>query len=162
MHFGDIFTNTMQLALITNWDYYVVLCCIVVSVTNVDGRVNSDKCKRCQFTDILNHVMSAILSLSIDGKSVACTVRRMWCISYRCNLIMNPQRTRNHPRAQITTMPSLGSVKQYSQSCVANYSTLMVILPMPCWGCRVKPHGMAVPSDAFTHIISFLFKFSIW
>ena len=27
------------------------------------------------------------------------------------------------------------------------YSTLMVILPMPCWGCRVKPHGMAVPSD---------------
>ena len=42
------------------------------------------------------------------------------------------------------------------------YSTLMVILPMPCWGCRVKPHGMAVPSDAFTHIIPFLFIFSIW
>ena len=36
------------------------------------------------------------------------------------------------------------------------YSTLMVNLPMPCWGCRVKPHGMAVPSDAFTHIITFL------
>ena len=43
-----------------------------------------------------------------------------------------------------------------------DYSTLMVILPMPCWGCRVKPHGMNVPSDAFTHIIPFLFIFSIW
>ena len=42
---------------------------------------------------------------------------------------------------------------------VTNYSTLMVILPMPCWGCLVKPHGMAVPSDAFTHIIPFLFIF---
>ena len=45
---------------------------------------------------------------------------------------------------------------------VVIYNTLMVILPMPCWGCRVKPHGMAVPSDAFTHIIPFLFIFSIW
>ena len=45
---------------------------------------------------------------------------------------------------------------------VIYYSTLMVILPMPYWGCRVKPHGMAVPSDAFTHIIPFLFIFSIW
>ena len=51
---------------------------------------------------------------------------------------------------------------QNGQWCVTYYSTLMVILPMPCWGCRVKPHGMAVPSDAFTHIIPFLFKFSIW
>ena len=42
------------------------------------------------------------------------------------------------------------------KSYVDVYSTLMVILPMPCWGCRVKPHGMAVPSDAFTHIIPFL------
>ena len=45
---------------------------------------------------------------------------------------------------------------------VDHYSTLMVILPMPCWGCRVKPRGMAVPYDAFTHIIPFLFIFSIW
>ena len=45
---------------------------------------------------------------------------------------------------------------------VTLYSTLMMILPMPCWGCRVKPQGMAVTSDAFTHIIPFLFIFSIW
>ena len=42
------------------------------------------------------------------------------------------------------------------------YSTLMVILPMPCWGCRVVSHGMAVPSDAFTHRVPFLFAFSLW
>ena len=50
--------------------------------------------------------------------------------------------------------------KEFS-SIGTHYSTLMVILPMPCWGCRVKPHGMAVPSDAFTHGIPFLFIFSI-
>ena len=37
-----------------------------------------------------------------------------------------------------------------------HYSTLMVILSMPCYGCRVVSHGMAILSDAFTHRIPFL------
>ena len=40
-----------------------------------------------------------------------------------------------------------------------HYSTLMVILLMPCWGCRVVSHGMAIPSDAFTHRILFYSHF---
>ena len=67
--------------------------------------------------------------------------------------------------AEISTFPShmawINNLN-WHEGLVNIYSTLMVILPMPCWGCRVKPHGMAVPSDAFTHIIPFLFIFSIW
>ena len=41
---------------------------------------------------------------------------------------------------------------------VLHYNTLMVILPMACWGCRVVSHSMAVPSDALNpfsiHIFS--------
>ena len=55
---------------------------------------------------------------------------------------------------QFTSEP-LDVTRPWPTVYVPHYSTLMVILPMPCWGCRVKPHGMAVPSDAFTHIIPF-------
>ena len=36
---------------------------------------------------------------------------------------------------------------------VAFYSMLVVFLPMPCWGCRVKPHG--TPSLATVHFSNF-------
>ena len=73
-----------------------------------------------------------------------CIFHGMYC-ACRCLIMFDEQKSVNHFR-----------------SFVYYYSTLMVILPMPCWGCRVKPHGMAVTSDAFTHIIPFLFIFSIW
>ena len=88
-------------------------------------------------------------------------------ISYPCcaRLVKGDSDWKHYSDVIVSAIASLiiGALLVYPTVCSGedHYCTLVVSLPIPCWGCRVVSNDMAIPFDAYAHEISFCSHFSL-